>query len=70
MYVIKDDPVIQATTNGGPGTASEVFSTVMYQSFGNGRLGEGCAISFVLVIVVAVFALPLYLFIAKKEVDL
>lgn len=40
MYVIKDDPVIQATTNGGPGTASEVFSTVMYKSFGNGRLGE------------------------------
>ena len=70
MYLIKDDPVIQATTNGGSGTASEVFSTVMYKSFGNGRLGEGCAISFVLVIVVAVFALPLYLFIAKKEVDL
>lgn len=61
--------LVQATTKGGPGTATEVFSTLMYKSFGSGRFGEGCAVCILLALIVAALAIPIYSFIAKKEVE-
>jgi raffinose/stachyose/melibiose transport system permease protein len=62
--------LIQATTQGGPGSATEVFGTLIYKSFGAGRFGEGCAASIILALVIAGIALPTYRYIAGKEVEL
>lgn len=62
--------LIQATTQGGPGTATEVFGTLIYKSFGAGRLGEGSAASIILALVIAAIAIPTYKYIADKEVEM
>jgi raffinose/stachyose/melibiose transport system permease protein len=62
--------LIQATTQGGPGSATEVFGTLIYKSFGAGRLGEGCAASIILAVVIAGIALPAYKYIANREVEM
>lgn len=62
--------LIQATTQGGPGTATEVFGTIIFKSFGSGRLGEGCAASVLLALVIAAIAMPTYKYIANREVEM
>ena len=62
--------LIQATTQGGPGSATEVFGTLIYKSCGAGRFGEGCAASMILALVIAGIALPTYRYIAGKEVEI
>ena len=62
--------LVQATTQGGPGTATEVFGTLIYKSFGSGRFGEGCAASVLLAIIIALIAMPTYKYIADREVEM
>ena len=62
--------LIQATTQGGPGSATEVFGTLIYKSFGAGRLGEGCAASIILAVAIAAIAIPAYQYIANREVEM
>lgn len=62
--------LIQATTQGGPGSATEVFGTIIFKSFGSGRLGEGCAASVLLALVIAAIAIPTYKYIANREVEM
>lgn len=62
--------LVQATTQGGPGTATEVFGTLIYKSFGSGRFGEGCAASILLAIIIALIAMPTYKCIADREVEM
>lgn len=62
--------LIQATTQGGPGSATEVFGTLIYKSFGAGRMGEGCAASMILAAVIAFIAIPTYQYIANREVEM
>ena len=62
--------LVQATTQGGPGTATEVFGTLIYKSFGSGRFGEGCAASILLAIIIALIAMPTYKYIADREVEM
>lgn len=62
--------LIQATTQGGPGSATEVFGTIIFKSFGSGRLGEGCAASVLLALVIATIAIPTYKYIANREVEM
>lgn len=62
--------LIQATTQGGPGSATEVFGTIIFKSFGSGRLGEGCAASVLLSVIIAVIAIPTYKYIADREVEM
>lgn len=62
--------LIQATTQGGPGSATEVFGTLIYKSFGAGRFGEGCASSIILAAVIAAIAIPTYKYIANREVEM
>ena len=62
--------LIQATTQGGPGTATEVFGTIIFKSFGSGRLGEGCAASILLALVIALIAMPTYKYISNREVEM
>lgn len=62
--------LVQSTTQGGPGSATEVFGTIIFKSFGSGRLGEGCAASVLLALIIALIAMPTYKFIANREVEL
>ena len=62
--------LIQATTQGGPGTATEVFGTIIFKSFGSGRLGEGCAASILLALVIALIAMHTYKYISNPEVEM
>ncbi len=62
--------LIQATTQGGPGSATEVFGTIIFKSFGSGRLGEGCAASILLALIIAAIAMPTYKYIADREVEM
>lgn len=62
--------LIQATTQGGPGSTTEVFGTLIYKSFGSGRFGEGCASSILLALIIGIIAIPAYKYISGKEVEL
>lgn len=61
--------LVQATTGGGPGNATQVFQTLIFKEFGQSRFGEGCAASIILAVIIIVIAIPLYKFIAGKEVE-
>ena len=61
---------MQTVTGGGPGTATEVFGTLVYKSFGSGRYGEGCAASIILCVVILLVVLPVYRFLTGKEVEM
>ena len=61
--------LVQTTTEGGPGFATEVFSTAIYKCFGSGRLGEGSAVGMLLALIIAVIVLPTYRLIASREVE-
>lgn len=65
---LKAFDIVQSITKGGPGTATEVFGTLVYRSFGGGRYGEGCAASIILSIIVLVIVFPIYRFLTSKEV--
>lgn len=66
---LKAFDIVQAVTKGGPGTATEVFGTLVYKSFGSGRYGEGCAASIILCVIILVVVLPIYRFLANQEVE-
>jgi raffinose/stachyose/melibiose transport system permease protein len=62
--------IVQSLTKGGPGSATSVFGTIIYSSFGSGRYGEGCAASIILCICVLVIVMPTYKFFSNKEVEM
>lgn len=62
--------LVQATTQGGPGSATEVFGTLIYKSFGSSRFGEGCAASVLLALIIGAIVIPVYKSIANREVEL
>lgn len=67
---LKAFDIVQTLTGGGPGTATEVFGTLVYRSFGGGRYGEGCAASVILSVVVLIIVFPIYRFLTSKEVEM
>ncbi len=60
---------VYALTNGGPGNASQVLSTMILVLFGEGRWGLGTALNTVLFIFVAIVAIPLLHRMRKQEVE-
>jgi raffinose/stachyose/melibiose transport system permease protein len=62
--------IVQALTKGGPGSASSVFGTIIFSSFGDGSYGVGCAASIILCISVLLIVLPTYKFFSNKEVEI
>lgn len=61
--------LIIATTNGGPGTATEVLNMFVYQQFGYGNFGYATAMGLVLFLAVCALALPLIVFFRRREVE-
>lgn len=57
-------------TNGGPGYASSVMNTVVFQMLGEGTWGMGTAINLVLFIVIAVVTLIALAYLKRKEIEI
>lgn len=59
-----------AMTKGGPARASEVLSIFVLEKYGTGRYGIATAISLILFLVIAFIAIPLIMFLRKREAHL
>lgn len=59
--------LVMATTNGGPGFATEVFSTLVYKQQAQGLFGYASAIGLVQFLVIAVVTIPTLLLLKRWE---
>lgn len=57
-------------TGGGPGFASEVVLTRIFQAFGEGSWGVGTALNTLLFIVISIVSIPLLIKLRKQEVEI
>lgn len=55
-------------TGGGPGNSSQVVGTIILRAFGEGNWGLGTAINTLLFVAVTIIAIPLLIFMRRKEV--
>lgn len=62
--------IIQVLTKGGPGFDTQVLSTYVYKAFGMGFLGQSCAASVIISVVVIIISFLLNRFLTKREVEL
>jgi raffinose/stachyose/melibiose transport system permease protein len=62
--------IILAMTRGGPGRASEVMNLAVWRQFGAGAFAYSAAIGTVLFIVVITVAIPLIVYLRRREVSL
>lgn len=61
--------VIFSTTKGGPGDATSVLNAAVYNQFGAGFFGQASALSSMIAFLVIVTAVPLIIYLRKKEID-
>jgi len=61
---------VLAMTQGGPARSTEVLNIFILQNFATGRLGYTTAISLILFLVIFIIAIPLIIFLRKREVEL
>jgi len=59
---------VYVMTGGGPGNASQVVGTIILRSFGEGNWGLGTAVNTLLFVAVTIIAIPLLIFMRRKEV--
>ncbi|RRJ62543.1 sugar ABC transporter permease [Paenibacillus oralis] len=59
---------VYVMTGGGPGNASQVVGTIIMRAFGEGNWGLGTAVNTLLFVVVTIIAIPLLIFMRRKEV--
>lgn len=62
--------LIWAMTGGGPGFASEILASLVYKQYVSGFYGLSTAGNIILLVLVAVLAMPLYMRLSKSEVAL
>lgn len=62
--------LIWAMTGGGPGFSTEILSSLVYKQYVSGFYGLSTAGNIIMLALVAILALPLYMCITKKEVEL
>jgi raffinose/stachyose/melibiose transport system permease protein len=60
--------LVFATTNGGPGTATQVLNYLLYQEFAQGFFGSATAVSMVTFAIVIFASVPLIVFLRRREV--
>lgn len=61
--------IVRVSTNGGPGSASEVLASIIYKNFAFGYFGLATAGGLMLFIVVSCIAVPLNWYVSKREVE-
>ena len=62
--------VIMATTKGGPAQATQVLNIAVWQQFGYGHFSYSAAISQVLLIAITAIAIPVVIYLRRREVEL
>jgi raffinose/stachyose/melibiose transport system permease protein len=62
--------MVYVLTEGGPGFDTQVLSTYVYRDFGIGLLGESCAASIVLFLIVALLTFITNRYFTSKEVEM
>ena len=62
--------IIMVLTKGGPGNATHVFNTWIYETFGQGLLGYASAMNIFLIVFISLIAFPTYTQLSKKVVEL
>jgi raffinose/stachyose/melibiose transport system permease protein len=61
--------IIMVLTKGGPGQATHVFNTWIYQTFGQGLLGYASAMNILLIVLISLIAFPIYIQLSKRVVE-
>ncbi len=59
--------VVQATTMGGPGQATELLNIFIFRTFGQGLFAQATTMSLVLFVMVTLLAFPVVRFLRKRE---
>lgn len=61
--------MVYVLTNGGPGFASQVVSTLVFRAFGEGRWGYGTALNLMLFLIIYIISLFVLGFFRKREIE-
>ncbi len=61
---------VYGTTNGGPADKTQVLSTFLYKSFGNGYLGYSSAVGLFTTVLIVIMTFGIVAYLRKKEVEL
>lgn len=61
---------VYGTTNGGPADSTQVLSTFLYKSFGNGYLGYSSAVGLFTTVLIVAMTFGITAFLRKREVEL
>jgi len=67
---IKEFDIIMSLTKGGPGRATELFNTLIYEKIGAGHFGYSSALNLFLIVIIAAIAFPLYNRLSRRVVEL
>lgn len=59
--------IVQATTQGGPGQATELLNIFIFRTFGQGLFAQATTMSLVLFLMVAILAFPVIRFLRRRE---
>ncbi|MBD3350738.1 MAG: ABC transporter permease subunit [Candidatus Lokiarchaeota archaeon] len=70
IWGIRVFDIVFALTGGGPGRASEVLNTIVFEALGNGFYGYGAAVNLIIVIMIIGISLPLLKFLKRGETEL
>lgn len=70
IWGIRVFDIVFALTGGGPGRASEVLNTIVFESLGNGFYGYGAAVNLIIVLIIIGISLLLLKFLKQGEIEL
>lgn len=59
--------IVQATTAGGPGGSTEILNIFIWRTFGQGLYSQSTTMSLVLFMMVMIIAIPLIVYLRKRE---
>lgn len=59
--------IVQATTQGGPGSTTEIINLFIWRTFGQGLYSQSTTMSLVLFIMVMIIAVPLIWYLRRRE---
>lgn len=59
--------IVKGMTNGGPGGSTELLNVYIFRIFGSGLFAQATTMSFILLLVVIIFAIPLIWFLRRRE---
>jgi raffinose/stachyose/melibiose transport system permease protein len=70
VWGIRVFDIVFALTGGGPGRASEVLNTMVFEALGSGFYGYGAAINLIIVLLILCISIPLLRYLRRGEVEM